>query len=158
MEQFNICFKWDNVCKGIWCSEIKWGYSISVPVPFPSLQAIWEVSPRQGIMSMVGGKCVLIPSKLNFMVGEKFKTSESFGHKETLCGLSTVTLALSGIVLGSSSWQLTAQHFSSWPEASSAYSSTWQTCCFLCVLANQNMPLMEDIGQSVLAPRSYPLS
>ena len=27
----------------------------------------------------------LIPSKLNFMVGEKFKTSESLGHKETLC-------------------------------------------------------------------------
>lgn len=46
--------------------EIKWGYSISVPVPFPSLRAIWEAAPRQGITSTVGSKCITHPFKIKF--------------------------------------------------------------------------------------------
>lgn len=60
----------------------------------------------------------------------------------------TTTLALLGIVLGSSSptddslcLSLCGQRWTG------PYSSTWQMGCFLCVLANPNVPLLEDISQ-----------
>ena len=95
--------------------EIKWGYSVR----FPSLQAIWEGAPRQGITSMVGGKCITHPFKIKFHGWweiQNFRVIKS--QRDSVCGrfllLPWRFLVLS---LALPPWQLTARHFSLWPEA-----------------------------------------
>lgn len=120
MEQFKDCFKWDNVCEGIRCSGEQTGLfnKCYCSVPFPSLRAIWEVAPRHQVCGQ-WISVALIPSKLNFTVGEKLKISESLAHKGTPCVVPSYYY--SGIfwhcpwLFLPDSWQ--PHPFSSWPEA-----------------------------------------